>query len=88
MGKVVMTYRLMPDSEKFNFEGIDEKIAGRLPNGAELRDRRVVPIAFGLSSSEIMIVAEDREGTTDEVESALASIGGIQSVESVEITLL
>jgi translation elongation factor aEF-1 beta len=88
MGKVVMTYRLMPDSENFNFEGMDVEIAGRLPHGAELRDKRVVPIAFGLMSYEIMIVADDREGTADEIERALGSIRGIQSVESIEITLL
>ncbi|MBX8644415.1 MAG: elongation factor 1-beta, partial [Thermoplasmata archaeon] len=49
---------------------------------------RIVPIAFGLKSYEVMIVAEDREGTTEQIESALSSVPGIQSVESVEITLL
>jgi translation elongation factor EF-1beta len=35
-----------------------------------------------------MIVATDEEGVADRVENALGSISGIQSVESVETTLL
>ncbi len=88
MGKVAMTYRLMPESTDFDFGGLDRTIASKLPEGSELREGRVVPIAFGLSSFEVMIVAEDREGISDGVEKALAGISGIQSVDSVEITLL
>ncbi len=88
MGKVAMTYRLMPESTDFDFDGLDRIIASKLPGGSELRDRRIVPIAFGLRSFEVMIVAEDREGTSDNVEKALGGINGIQSVESIETTLL
>ncbi|MCL4346507.1 MAG: elongation factor 1-beta [Candidatus Thermoplasmatota archaeon] len=88
MSKVVLTYRLMPDSENFDFDGMEDGIKSRLPPDCQLRDHRIVPIAFGLKSYEVMIVAEDREGTTEQIESALSSVPGIQSVESVEITLL
>ncbi len=88
MGKVAMTYRLMPESTDFDFTGIDRVIKSKLPGGSELRDGRIVPIAFGLSSFEVMIVAEDREGASDSVEKALQDIKGIRSVESIEITLL
>ena len=88
MGKVAMTYRLMPESTDFDFSGIDRVIKSKLPGGSELGDGRIVPIAFGLSSFEVMIVAEDREGASDSVEKALQDIKGIRSVESIEITLL
>ena len=88
MGKVAMTYRLMPESTDFDFGGLDRTIASKLPQGSELKDKRIVPIAFGLRSYEVMIIAEDREGTSENVERALSGIGGIQSVESIEITLL
>ena len=88
MGKVAMTYRMMPESTDFNFDGLAATIGSNLPSGAELRDSRIVPVAFGLKSCEVMIVATDEEGVADRVENALGSISGIQSVESVETTLL
>ncbi len=88
MGKVAMTYRMMPESTDFNFEGLESSIKSRLPDGSEFRDSRIVPIAFGLRSYEVMIVATDGEGVADRVENALSGIEGIQSVEAVETTLL
>lgn len=83
-----MTYRLMPDSTEFSFDGFGELIKKKLPAGSELKDSKTVPIAFGLNSFEVMIIATDAEGVTESVEGALSSIEGIQSVEAKEITLL
>ena len=88
MGKVAMTYRMMPDSTDFSFDHMVEAIRSKLPDGAEMRDGRIVPVAFGLKSFVVMIVATDDEGVADRVEGALAGIQGIQSVESIETTLL
>ena len=88
MGKVAMTYRMMPESTDFVFDGLESTIKSRLPKGSEFRDSRIVPIAFGLKSFEVMIVATDEEGAADRVEGVLASIEGIQSVEATETTLL
>lgn len=88
MGKVAMTYRMMPDSTDFSFDHLSAAIKSKLPGGAEMRDGKVVPVAFGLKSYIVMIVATDEEGVADKVENALAGIRGIQSVESVETTLL
>lgn len=83
-----MTYRLMPETTEFSFDGFGELIKQKLPAGSELKDSKVVPVAFGLNSFEVMIVATDAEGVSENVESALSSITGIQSVEAKEITLL
>lgn len=88
MAKVAMTYRMMPESTDFEFDALPSAIKSRLPAGSELRDSKIVPIAFGLKSCEVMIVASDDEGVADRVESALAAIAGIQSVESIATTLL
>ncbi len=88
MGKVAMKYRLMPESTDFDFEALVGTIPSRLPAGSEMKDSRVVPVAFGLKSCEVMIVATDQEGVADAVEGVLSSLDGIQSVESLETTLL
>lgn len=88
MGKVAMTYRMMPESTEYDFDRLAPAIRTKLPEGSELRDSKVVPIAFGLKSCEVMIVATDAEGVADKVEEALSSIDGIQSVEAIETTLL
>jgi len=88
MGKVAMTYRLMPESADFSVSAAWNTIRSVLPAGSELKDSRVTPIAFGISAFDVMIVAEDAEGVSERIERALAAIPGIQSVESIETTLL
>ncbi|MEM3851672.1 MAG: elongation factor 1-beta [Methanomassiliicoccales archaeon] len=88
MAKVAMTFRLMPASPDYDFKDVKERIMAVLPSGSELRDIRIVPVAFGLSAAEVMIVCEDKGGIAEEIETALSSLEGIESASVQDLTLL
>jgi elongation factor 1-beta len=88
MGKVALTYRLMPSETDVDYESVISKLRSSLPESAQLREHRIVPIAFGLKALEIMIICEDTEGVAEKVENSLSSLPGIESVTPTGTTLL
>ena len=82
MGKVAITFRIMPESAEDDVEAIGEKISEL---GAKQID--IEEVAFGLKALKVLFVVDDKEGGQD-LEEKLGKIEGIGSVESEGITLL
>jgi elongation factor 1-beta len=85
MGDVAATIKIMPESVETDLEEIKTKVTEVLPEGAELYASDVEPIAFGLKALKVVIMVGDLEGGTESVETALAAIPGVESVQVTEV---
>lgn len=88
MGDVGIKYRLLPEAPDADIEDLKRKIEAALPEGARIGNLTVKPFAFGLNAIEAVVVVRDEAGISDRTEQSLSSIPGIQSIETLEISLL
>ncbi len=82
MGKVLLTFKVMPASANIPIEKIESEIKSKISADRMSRE----PIAFGLVAVIVSTLVEDAEGQVEKVESALRSIDGVGEVEVTEIT--
>ncbi len=88
MGQVAITYRIMPESPEIDLVELTTKIKDVARDKAKLEGMAEKPVAFGINAILVRIVVEDKEGGSEEIETALSSIEGVQSVEAMEMTRL
>ena len=88
MGDVAIKYRLLPESPDADMEDLKQKIEAALPEGARIANLSIKPFAFGLNAIEVVVVVGDEAGISDRTEESLSSISGIQSIETLEMSLL
>ena len=86
--KVLITYKIMPETVDSNLEEIKNNIMSSLKEKCEVKDIKEEPIAFGLRALKILVMVEDKQGIADEIEKILSEIDGVESVESEGITLI
>ncbi|MFH0832690.1 MAG: elongation factor 1-beta [Candidatus Aenigmatarchaeota archaeon] len=87
MGDVAVSLRVMPSGTDVNLERIKKEIRAIVEEKARLKSLEEKPIAFGLSAVEVLFIVPDSSGFS-EIESAIAEIDGVESVEAGDITLL
>jgi len=83
MGKVAAKLKIMPQDPEVDLDGLQERLEGSLPEGAEIRGFDRDDVAFGLVALLPTVVVPDDAGGTDAVEEAFASVEGVESI-SVE----
>jgi len=88
MGKVAVTYKLMPENPEVSIERVRDAIPGVVPEGITINTIQTKPLAFGLRVVEVTFLMDDKEGLVDRLEEALHSIGGIQNVDVVSVSLI
>ena len=88
MGEVALQYRILPDGLEVDLDALLDGVTKALPEGARMKASEKKPVAFGLKALHVLVVLEDREGGAEQVESAMAGVPGVQSVEIVEMGLL
>jgi elongation factor 1-beta len=88
MGEVAVRMRVMPDSVERDLDGLKDLLVSTLPENARFGASDVSPIGFGLSSLDIVVIMDDREGGSEEVESRFASVEGVENVTVIEVGLL
>ncbi len=87
MARVAVIAKVYPDSPEADLNKLLETIKSKLPEGFEVIDTREVPIAFGLKALQLAVaIPEETEGGTEELESILRSVEGIQEVEIESVT--
>ena len=86
--KVLITYKIMPESVDSDLEKMKESIREKLESKCEVKDIKEEPIAFGLRALKLLVMVEDQQGISDEIENTLNEIEGVESVESESITLI
>ncbi len=88
MGKVAVTFTLLPEEPSFDMEGLKNRVPGLLPEGVQPYKAEVKPFAFGLKALEIVVIMDDANNVLEALEEKLRSIEGIQSVENTGLTLI
>jgi elongation factor 1-beta len=88
MGEVVATIKLMPESPEMDLAKVKAEIINSIPKNTELHSIEEEPIAFGLVAINVMVVVDDGEGGTEQVEENLSKIDEVASVEVVDVRRL
>jgi elongation factor 1-beta len=86
MGKVAITFRIMPEGVEVDLRGIESGVRSSL--GGSLKKLEVKPVAYGLKAVEAIAVVDDAGGEMERLEEALRGIPGVGGVETTEVTLL
>ena len=88
MGEVALQYRVLPDGVEVNLDELLGTITKALPEGAQLKASEKKPLAFGLQALHVLVVLDDKKGGAETVETTIAGLPGVQSVEIVQMGLL
>jgi len=88
MGEVAVRMRVMPESTEIDLAKLREKIKGSIPGYARLHAIEEMPIAFGLKALIVVAIMGDKAGGTEELESNIREIPGVESAEVEEVGLL
>jgi translation elongation factor aEF-1 beta len=89
MGRIFAVYELMPESTDVDLDGVIGVLKTSLPEGVDLRETKIEPVAFGLMKVVIHIEIDDSiDGIGGNLENALVSIDGIENAECTSSTVL
>lgn len=86
MGAVAITFRILPDEADTDLEKIKSGVRQALEGS--LRDLQEQPVAYGLKAIVAIAVVRDEAGGSERLEQSIASIPGVGSVETVDVTLV
>ena len=86
MGKVAVSFRIMPEGVEIDIDRLQAAVRRSL--GGRLKKLEVTPVAFGLKAIEVIAVLDDASGEMEKVESSLATLPDVGGVETTEVTLL
>ncbi len=87
MGNVLVTYRIMPEGTEVSTAELKAKVEalGKAAKRVEVVEE---PFAFGLKVLIAKFIVEDGSGLADKIEDGLAKLGGVSSVECLELGLI
>jgi elongation factor 1-beta len=87
MGQAIVTLKLMPTSPDVDLEKMHEDAMVKITAFAGEGDTRkeIEPIAFGLKALKITFVLDEEKGGTDDLETDLNTVEGVQSVEVADV---
>jgi len=86
MGKVLVTFKVMPEGLEVNIDKLSNEISGIKEWKINKVEKK--PIAFGLVSLNPSFIIDDAGGIVEKIEEKIKSIKGVRSVETVDITLI
>lgn len=84
MGEVAIRVKVTPESPESNLEKIGENIGEKFP----VNDSEEKSIGFGLDALKVLIVRDEEEGGTDDIENAISDMETVASVEVEDVTLI
>lgn len=84
MGNVALILRIMPESADIDLEALKAAIRKEVP---EVRDIREEPIGFGLRALKLAVLVGDKGGESDQIESRIGAVKGVERAEIIELTL-
>jgi len=86
MAKVIVTFKIMPDSPKINLKKLEVAAKKKITDfGGEVGKVEEQPVAFGLISLNIIFVMDEKKGSTEVLEDQITDIKGVKSVEVTDI---
>lgn len=86
IAKVVVKMKIMPTSPDVDLTVLEGNIKNIIEkDGSHFHSANKVPIAFGLSSLEIIFLREESKGNIDAIEEALQKLDGVESVDTLDV---
>ncbi|TLY14635.1 MAG: elongation factor 1-beta [Thaumarchaeota archaeon] len=70
MGSYVIRVKVLPSDASVDIEKVVDSVKKNLGSEAQLRGKSVEPIAFGISAVVLDIVAPEKEGSIEAVETS------------------
>ncbi len=82
MAKVIVTMKLMPESPDVNLGSIENESKNVISQfGGKFQSAEKEPIGFGLVAIILKFSVDESKGT-DEIESAMCKINGVESAQT------
>ncbi len=86
MVKVAVLMRVLPEEASIKPEDLLNKIKEKLPERYHIAQYQSEPIAFGLEALRLIILMpEDVEGGTNELEELVSSVEGVSQVDVLNV---
>jgi elongation factor 1-beta len=87
MAQAIVSLKIMPDSPEADLAKIEEGIKKSIIEFAGEGEIKVEeqPVAFGLKSINIIFVMDESIGSTESLETAIADIENVSSVEVTDV---
>lgn len=82
MAKMIVTFKIMPESIETDLSKIEEKAKEVITKYGEWKDSQTIPIAFGLKALHIIFAVDENENI-DKIEEEVSKIENVQSVETI-----
>ena len=87
MVQIVAEYELFPGGTEADVEAIQSAVKNAVPEGVEVIESSIKPIAFGLKKVSIGLLIDDSdENIGTKIEDSLRSIEDVENVECVSMT--
>jgi len=86
VGKVSVTMKLMPTGVEVDLVGL--QVGVRRILGDAMKSIEVQPVAFGLKAVLATAILDDASGGPETLEQKLSGLPGVESVETVDVTLI
>ncbi len=84
---VILTLQVMPESVDVSLEKIKAELK-KMPIMGQIKDMKEEPVAFGLKALKVLTILPDEGGLTDKIEDAVRKVKGVQSAETIGVTLI
>lgn len=86
MARLVARIRILPAEAESNLEQVSELLRKSMPEGMELKNSSLEPIAFGLKAIIGDFLLEDAEGQMDKLEESIKQVEGVGEIEVMNIS--
>ncbi|MEM0093763.1 MAG: elongation factor 1-beta [Thermofilum sp.] len=87
MSQVAALVRVLPEDAEIKAEELYKSIVELLPSKFKVIEHRAEPIAFGIEALLLLVLMpENIEGGTEELEQALMSVKGVGQVDVLRVT--
>ncbi len=87
MAKAIVTLKIMPDSPEVDMAALEKKVLVEIKSFCNEDEHKteIEPIAFGLKALKITFVMDEKIGSTDRLEAAIAAFEDVNSVEVSDV---
>jgi elongation factor 1-beta len=86
MARLVARIRILPAEAESNLEQVTELLRNSIPEGMELKNSSMEPIAFGLKAIIGDFLLDDAEGQMDKLEESIKQVQGVGEIEVMNIS--
>jgi translation elongation factor aEF-1 beta len=88
LGKVAVSFKIMPSDETKDLSKIENALKTDLSNSFTLGKSSIEELAFGIKVLKLIVIMSDEGGLVDAVEQRIRSFQDIGEVEVEEVSLI